>query len=179
MNKILSTIAIVGALASTPALAGGKHHHGQGHIQDQIDYLHAVDQYIIDGVNYAYAELTGTDEWLDKRLRGLNKRSKDGDAALQESLSKTISHFDSVTSIMDQELHGVASQAAAMSTLPQPYGVGNSMLSVGVGHYGNAESIAVGFSHRCTEALVVKLNGAYTDDKETSEMLSIGLGYEW
>jgi autotransporter adhesin len=71
---------------------------------------------------------------------------------------------------------GVA-MATAMSTLPQAMTPGKSLMSVGVGHYGGYNAIAVGYSARSNDGKwIYKINGGYSG---TRFNIGLGVGYEF
>ncbi|MEZ8120818.1 YadA C-terminal domain-containing protein, partial [Vibrio splendidus] len=77
-----------------------------------------------------------------------------------------------------KELDGVAAIAGAFAGLVDPYGVGKTNATVGLGYHGDAQAIAVGVGRRWNEQFTTKLGGAYDTGSESATLYA-GAAYEW
>lgn len=77
-----------------------------------------------------------------------------------------------------KELDGVAATAGAFAGLVDPYGVGKTNATVGLGYHGDAQAIAVGVGRRWNEQFTTKLGGAYDTGSESATLYA-GAAYEW
>ena len=93
--------------------------------------------------------------------------------------SKKIKRLDLRINDVVDELESIAAQSAAMAGLPQPYGIGNSMLSVGIGHYSGTNALALGFSHRCSEGVVAKFGISSSDNRPHDTLINGSVGFEF
>ena len=82
--------------------------------------------------------------------------------------------FDDFKKQTNSALAGVA----AISSLPQPYGVGNMNVAFGVGHYDGETALAFGMGYRPIEQLTVRIGGSYADEMD-EPVLAGAIGYEF
>ncbi|MFD2267929.1 YadA C-terminal domain-containing protein [Vibrio thalassae] len=79
---------------------------------------------------------------------------------------------------MADDINGAYAEAAALNGLTEPHNVGSIMVSVGLGHHGNADALAFGAGERFNEHLTAKVGAAY--NSATSAITTyVGMGYEF
>ena len=108
-----------------------------------------------------------------------NSTRLDGVDSRIDNLSSHVGGLATRLSDLDNEVAGLGAQSAALSSLPQAYGVGKNMLSVGVGHYRGANALAVGYSRRFTKGLVTKFGFAFSEGKASNDSFNASVGYEF
>lgn len=74
---------------------------------------------------------------------------------------------------MNTKVDGAYAQAAALSSLMQPYSVGKFAVTSSVGNYGDASSFALGVGYRVNENVAMQVRSAWDD---ASEKASVGFG---
>lgn len=74
---------------------------------------------------------------------------------------------------VNKKVDGSYAQAAALSSLMQPYNVGKFAVTSSVGHYGDANSLALGVGYRMNENVAMQVRSAWDD---ASEKASVGFG---
>ena len=94
-------------------------------------------------------------------------------------LETDVSRLDLSIDSLEEEVAGLGAQGAALSSLPQAYGIGNNMISMGVGHYRGANAAALGYSRRWTEGVVTKFGVAISDGKARNDSFNASVGYEF
>lgn len=95
-----------------------------------------------------------------------------------QSNTQEISNLRKDFERMANNINGAYAEAAALNGLTEPHNVGNIMVSLGLGHHGNADALAFGAGERLNEHLTAKVGAAY--NSATSTMTSyMGVGYEF
>lgn len=79
---------------------------------------------------------------------------------------------------MANDINGAYADAAALNGLTDPYNIGSVMVSVGVGHHGNADALAVGMGERFNEHVTAKA-GASLNSSTSTMTTYAGVGYEF
>jgi autotransporter adhesin len=82
-----------------------------------------------------------------------------------------------INRLNDKFDNGMA-MGAALSGLPQAYGVGRTQISAGMGLYEGNSAIAIGLSHRSSESVVVKGGAAWATEGGDG-MFNLSVGYEF
>lgn len=79
---------------------------------------------------------------------------------------------------MADDINGSYADAAALNGLTEPYNIGSVMISVGVGHHGNADALAFGMGQRFNEHVTAKAGAAMNSSTSTMTTYA-GVGYEF
>lgn len=107
------------------------------------------------------------------RIRNVAPGIENNDAATVEQLRTMNGNFDRRINRLENDLDGVAATAAAMSSLPQSYIPGKSMVAVGAGTHRAQQAVAIGVSRISDNGkIILKLNAGHNTTGNTS----VGLG---
>nr|WP_241762595.1 YadA C-terminal domain-containing protein [Vibrio splendidus] len=144
--------------------------YNQGHTNEKQDRTIANQGQTIASQGYAIKS--------QGRQIGSNTRS------IQDLQAKTNKNENDIKDLRSdferqaKELDGVAATAGAFAGLVDPYGVGKTNATVGLGYHGDAQAIAVGVGRRWNEQFTTKLGGAYDTGSESATLYA-GAAYEW
>lgn len=131
----------------------------------------------IDNTN----QLIGTDESKiqanQQRLGSLDKKVISSEKQIENN-TKEIKGLRQDLERMASDINGAYADAAAMNGLTEPYNVGSVMVSVGVGHHGNADAVAFGMGERFNEHVTAKAGASLTSSSSTMTTYA-GIGYEF
>ncbi|HGT9981121.1 TPA: YadA-like family protein [Escherichia coli] len=120
---------------------------------------------------------TSTDAVNGSQLHAVSQKQSNNSKAIA-NLGNRFNQLDNKVSELNRDIRGVGASAAAMSSIPQAYLPGKSLMGLGVGGYGGESAIAIGVSTISDNGKVImKLNAGNNSRGDYS--VGAGVGFQW
>ncbi|OBX04770.1 hypothetical protein QV06_05160 [Gallibacterium genomosp. 3] len=122
-----------------------------------------------------------TEQGLDNggnRIQNVAPGIRDTDAVNVGQFRHSVEQISKHITGLSDEIDSVAATSAAMSSIPQAYLPGKSMVAIGVGSHKSQRAIAIGVSRISDNGRVIlKLNASHNTMGNTT--VGVGAGYQW
>lgn len=120
---------------------------------------------------------TSTDAVNGSQLYAVSQQQSSNTKAIS-NLNNRVNRLDHRISELNRDIRGVGASAAAMSSIPQAYLPGKSLMGLGVGTYGGESALAIGVSRISDNGKVImKLNAGNNSRGDYS--VGAGIGFQW